>query len=131
MLIAEGDLPTWIPALGNSAAVLVSVFYFLRYMASRDKDNATAMEALVKRVEAMQEDSQQYLTGARGEFLKAVQEAREQNRQITDTLFAVSRETIQTTSGISQRVGELVQEIRGLRAEVHAKTDRHPRDEKP
>lgn len=113
LLLADSDLSATLvqllPGLGQTAGILVALFYFLMYSKDRDRQHLEAMNRL------------------RDDFLAAFREIDIRHQATTSTLFTLSRETVQTVGSLSGSIADLSrsvseqrQAIQELRQMIHS-----------
>jgi len=115
-----GDMMQLVPHIGQTIGLLVALWYFLEFQKSRDRTQADSLVGLVVRIESG-------LSATRVDVLSAVREQDIRHQQTTMTLFALTRETVQTVgtlsgsiASLSQSVQEQRQAILELRMMIHA-----------
>lgn len=120
-----GDILSWLPAVGSSAAAIVVMIQFLAYLTKRDERQEKITEQLIQRIEERAQADQSQREQIKTDFLNALKEAWAQNREIHANLFAVARETTTTMTVMTQRIAELAasqtalgQALTDLRSEI-------------
>lgn len=104
-------LTTILPAVGQTAGLLVALWYFLEFQKSRDKAQVDAMVQLIGRIESLME-------GTRDDVLSAVREQDTRHQQTITTLFGLTRETIQTLGVLSSSIASLSQAVQDQRQAI-------------
>lgn len=85
--------------VGALAGTLITMYFFLQYVRHRDEEN----KQLVGRME-----------GIAKQFDESVREGRREQREITNALLGIQKETITSVGHLSERVGSLEVTIQKL-----------------